>query len=135
MDRLYNVEKSRKRSASDSSEEPPRKHGRPKRVSSLMSQYSSITQLGDNTQQQQHLQAISKEMEKEKPRKMLFYLLWILHLHFTHVGSISLKVTTRCLINWRSFLLWKWFHWYDNWRASEASETPSIATYRKNVWA
>ena len=69
MDRVYNVEKSRKRKASDSIDETPRKRGRPKRVMNLESRYPSIRPQEDESAQQQHLPAISKELEKEKPRK------------------------------------------------------------------
>ena len=69
MDRVYNVEKSRKRKASDSIDETPRKRGRPKRVMNLESRYPSIRPQEDESAQQQHLPAISKELEKEKLRK------------------------------------------------------------------
>lgn len=70
-DRMYNVEKGRKRDADDSLEATPKKRGRPKRVVTLECRYPSIRPLEgeDATQQQQRIQAISKEMEKEKPRK------------------------------------------------------------------
>lgn len=66
MDRVYNIEKSRKRKTTLDLDEIPRKRGRPKR--SLDIRYPSITP-GDASVQQQHVQAISKELEKEKPRK------------------------------------------------------------------
>lgn len=70
MDRVYNVEKSRKRVASDlTSEATPRKRGRPKRVLSLASRYPPLQPNADDTAQEQNLQVILKEMEKEKPRK------------------------------------------------------------------
>ena len=68
MDRVYNVEKSRKRKTSESSEETPRKRGRPKRVSSLVSRYPSIQidDDDDSVQQQQHVRA---KWNRKKPRK------------------------------------------------------------------
>lgn len=66
MDRVYNIEKSRKRKTTLDLDETPRKRGRPKR--SLDIRYPSITP-GDASVQQQQVQAISKELEKEKPRK------------------------------------------------------------------
>ena len=45
----------------------PRKRGRPKSIISLASRYPSLQRHGnDNGQQQQHIQAILKEMEKDK---------------------------------------------------------------------
>ena len=70
MDRVYNVEKSRKRVAVDSIDDTPRKRGRPKQVTNLVSRYPPLQHHGnDPSQQQQTSQAILKEMEKEKPRK------------------------------------------------------------------
>lgn len=70
MDRVYNVEKSRKRAAVDSVDNTPKKRGRPKKVINLASRYPSIQPHGNDTAQQQiHTQAILKEMDKEKPRK------------------------------------------------------------------
>ena len=69
MDRVYNVEKSRKRAVVDSIDDTPKKRGQPKkRVISLASRYPSIQPNGNDSAQQQHTQAISKEMEKDKPR-------------------------------------------------------------------
>ena len=70
-ERVYNVEKGRKREAEDSLEEStPKKRGRPKRVISLESRYPSFPPVEvDETTQEQHTKAISKEMEKDKPRK------------------------------------------------------------------
>lgn len=70
MDRVYNVEKTRKRAAGDPVDDTPKKRGRPKSIVSLASRYPSIQQHGnDPVQQQQHKEAILKEMEKDKPRK------------------------------------------------------------------
>lgn len=70
MDRVYNVEKTRKRKAADDSmDATPKKRGRPKRVTSLETRYPSIRPHGDDASQQQQKQALSKEMDKEKPRK------------------------------------------------------------------
>ena len=69
MDRIYNVEKSRKRKASDVMESTPKKRGRPKRSVNLESRYPSIhPNLSDELQDTQH-QAIEKELQKDKPRK------------------------------------------------------------------
>lgn len=69
MDRVNNVEKTRKRVGDTLDETPSRKRGRPKRVISLETRYPSIRPQGDETIQQEHLQALSKELEKDKPRK------------------------------------------------------------------
>ena len=50
-------------------DETPRKRGRPKRVMSLETRYLSIRPQGDESTQQEHMQALTKELEKEKPRK------------------------------------------------------------------
>ena len=70
MDRVYNVEKSRKRAAVDEIDDTPKKRGRPKRIINLATRYPSIQLCaqGDHLDQQ-HIQAISKEMENDKPRK------------------------------------------------------------------
>lgn len=69
MDRVNNVEKTRKRVAVNSLDETPRKRGRPKRVISLETRYPSIRPQGDERTQQEHVQALSKELGKDKPRK------------------------------------------------------------------
>ncbi len=70
MDRVYNVEKSRKRAALDSADDStPRKRGRPKRVITLTSRYPPLQPHGSDPVQEQHIQTIVKEMDKEKPRK------------------------------------------------------------------
>ena len=71
MDRVYNTEKGRKRAAIelDSADDTPKKRGRPKRIISLASRYPAVHSHGNGTPQPQDLQAISKEMEKAKPRK------------------------------------------------------------------
>lgn len=73
MDRVYNVEKTRKRARTgpNTAEDgtcTAKKRGRPKRSSDLESRYPLI-QLRDDASAQQHVQAISVEMEREKPRK------------------------------------------------------------------
>ena len=70
MDRVYNVEKSRKRAAVDEIDDTPKKRGRPKRIINLATRYPSIQLCaqGDHLDRQ-HIQAISKEMENDKPRK------------------------------------------------------------------
>ncbi len=70
MDRVYNVEKSRKRKASDSDiGTPARKRGRPKRlVISLESRYPTVSPQFDGEREKEQA-ALTKEMEKDKPRK------------------------------------------------------------------
>lgn len=71
MDRVYNVEKSRKRVASRGDEpSEKRARGRPKKIINL-SRYPSIRKdvNCDDDVQQQQLEAIAKEMEKSSPRK------------------------------------------------------------------
>ena len=73
MDRVYNVEKSRKRTRTgpDVEDSTPKKRGRPKRSSNLESRYPLIqsNEPCDDVSQHQYMQAISKEIEKDKPRK------------------------------------------------------------------
>lgn len=74
MDRIYNIEKSRKRRlGSDTEEEttPKKKRGRPK-IITLESRYPQVRpQEGDDEASEvRSMQALSKEMtKKEKPRK------------------------------------------------------------------
>lgn len=70
MDRVYNLEKGRKRKAADLADDTtPRKRGRPKRVISLISRYPPLQPQSTDTAQEQQVHAIMKEMDKEKPRK------------------------------------------------------------------
>lgn len=70
-DRVYNVEKGRKRKAEVNLEEDetPRKRGRPKRTINLESRYPKLTGSLDNTGDQQKERSIELEMEKDRPRK------------------------------------------------------------------
>lgn len=67
MDRVYNVEKGRKRIASPSDETPPTKRGRPKKVSILASRYPAVSPMDEgNTDSEK---ALANEMENEHPRR------------------------------------------------------------------
>lgn len=70
MDRVYNVEKNRKRKVGDSEDgsDVPSKRGRPKRIISLESRYPSVRQAEGQEVVQVDV-AILKEMEKERPRR------------------------------------------------------------------
>ena len=70
MDRVYNVEKNRKRKAIDAADglDLPKKRGRSKRVISLESRYPAVRQV-DGPEVEQIIAALSNEMDKEKPRK------------------------------------------------------------------
>ena len=70
MDRVYNVEENWKRKASDAADglDSPKKRGRSKRVLSMESRYPAVRQV-DGPVVEQITLALSKEMEKEKPRK------------------------------------------------------------------
>ncbi|XP_064403971.1 uncharacterized protein LOC135349363 isoform X1 [Halichondria panicea] len=74
MDRVYNVEKGRKRIASPSDETPPTKRGRPKKVSILASRYPAVSPMDEgNTDSEK---ALANEMENEHPiEETLCYLL------------------------------------------------------------
>ena len=70
MDRVYNVEKTRKRKASDSvsgNSDQERKRGRPKKSTALGSRYPAMRQVEEPDTDGE--QALKKEMEQEKPRK------------------------------------------------------------------
>ena len=71
MDRVYNVEKSRKRTGPDIEDSTPKKRGRPKkRSSNLKYRYPLIQSNGVcDASEQQNVEAMSMEMEKNKPRK------------------------------------------------------------------
>ena len=70
MDRMYNVEKSRKRKADDIADDiaVPRKQSRPKRIVFVELRYPAVRQ-ADGPEAEQVNIALYKEMEKEKPRK------------------------------------------------------------------
>ena len=69
MDRVYNVEKSRKRSASNDDLPPgKRARGRPKKIISL-SRYPAIRKDVDTSDDSTQQQAITKELQKQNPRK------------------------------------------------------------------
>ena len=70
MDRVYNVEKNRKRKVGDSEDgsDIPSKRGQPKCIISLESWYPTVRQA--DGQEVEHVDvAILKEMEKERPRR------------------------------------------------------------------
>ena len=69
MDRVYNIEKSRKRKASDSGQDLPKKRGRPKSVINLESRYPTVCPEEIGSSDSHFVEALSKEMEKENPRK------------------------------------------------------------------
>ncbi len=66
MDRVYNVEKGRKRKASDDDSLP--KRGRPKKLCALSLRYPVITSDGKDKDVDSE-QALEKEIGKDKPRK------------------------------------------------------------------
>lgn len=98
MDRVYNVEKSRKRAAQDSIDDAiPRKRGRPKRVINLASRYPPLQPSTSDPAQEQHMQAIVKEMEKEKPRKDILLPLMksTFYVRRQHILDSEETVTTK----------------------------------------
>lgn len=73
MDRVYNIEKSRKRKRTGSEVDDviPQKRGRPKKQLNLETRYPKIKPSKDSSDDRQKEQAILKELDKEKPRKDL----------------------------------------------------------------
>ena len=71
MDRIYNVEKTRKRKISDSMGEndATKKRGRPKRVINLETRYPQIFPPVSDPSEQQKVESLAKEMEREISRK------------------------------------------------------------------
>lgn len=70
MDRVYNVEKSRKRKCDDCEDSgPPKKRGRPKRLINLETRYPKMCAQDEDAGGHPNEEALRKEMEKEKPRK------------------------------------------------------------------
>ena len=70
IDRIYNVEKGRKRKERENSEEHTTpKRGRPKKNVSIHSRYPAVELEGDEITYKRNCTAIMKECEKNKPRK------------------------------------------------------------------
>lgn len=69
MDRIYNVERGRKRKPIESIDETPKKRGRPKKVINLEGRYPKLQSSTDDGTRQQKEDALNKELEKENPRK------------------------------------------------------------------
>lgn len=70
MDRVYNVEKTRKRKHSDpGGDDTAKKRGRPKRIITLETRYPQIFPPASDPAEQQKVEALAKEMEREISRK------------------------------------------------------------------
>lgn len=72
LDRVYNLEKGRKRKRSTTDDDStPTKRGRPKKITSLEYRYPPThdNSAQDPTVEKQNFEALSKETEKSKPRK------------------------------------------------------------------
>ncbi len=69
MDRVYNVEKGRKRNASQSEATPPAKRGRSKKIDSIFGSRYPAVQHTDDANADENQKALEREMEHNKPRK------------------------------------------------------------------
>ena len=74
IDRIYNVEKGRKRKERENSEEHTTpKRGRPKKTVSIHSRYPAVELEGDEITYKRNCTAIMKSVKKISQEKILFY--------------------------------------------------------------
>ncbi len=87
MDRVYNVEKSRKWQATDTlEEEPPKKRGRLKR-SSLMMRYNPLVQQRGDTSQELNITPFQRNGERKTSEGCLVAINEVYFLHVLKIHS------------------------------------------------